>query len=127
MSNTRKRVFVNYTPVEYANVDSVSKEYGMSLSRLNSYFVTLNIGLPKTTNLGKAAIDRKLSDYLDSISAGSTFICSTPFVDEWAFFTTSCKRSCIAAINKLVKENKIGVVPPTNNCHSLNIYSKIWC
>ena len=125
MANTRKRIFVNYTPVEFANVDSVSNEYGMSIGKFNSYIVSLNIGLPKTTNLNKAAIDQKISDYLNIIPAGATFICSAPFVDEWAFFTTSCKRSCIAAINKLVKENKLSVVPPTNNCHSLNIYSKI--
>lgn len=121
---SKNRVFASFNDEEFSLIKQRATEQGLSISKLVEYAVTLYIDMPRTATTSLSEIKSKISDYLSRDDV-ETFICSTPFAENWAKMTLSDKRTAAAQIRKLVDDGVIEKVDPKSKSHRATVYRKI--
>ncbi len=118
------RVFASFNDEEYAKVAEEAKRVGMSVSKFVEYATTLHIDMPRTGTPDVNQMKERIERYLERKDV-DTFICSTPFADDWATMTTSAKRTAASQMRKLIDEGVIAKVEPKSKSHRATVYKKL--
>lgn len=123
------RIYSNYEPNDYADIQAMSKDLGFTMSAFQKYCVMLYLNKNLSHRKNNSTLQQLTADMmtaLDALPNDTQFIVSTLFSAEvWTNLSPSDKRTLAGQLSNFVKANPNQYIVVSNVSGEVKRYKKL--